>query len=317
MIKRIKDTIKQLVERLISPVFIVLLLVSFALWFIMRLSQEYTTSITVDVQLVTDFDANVWAQSEPIPVKLVAKGVGRDLIMYKVGYGQPVSVAVSALTLDKENEYVYRISTRSLERAINAKERNFSVVAITDTIPTIEISEIAEKRVAVVPNIEVNCEKQYIMDGDIKLAFDSVTLRGAKVLLDEVESVYTAHDIYNDVRSSFSGLAPLNIPSGLIANVDAVSFSVAVVGYTEYTVSLDVKSSDIGNIMIVPSTVTLKAKVSLGVPYSNESDAIEAYVDTDGEDLSGTVRRVKLRFMPDDVMDYTIEPEFVKLYHVE
>ncbi len=317
MIKRIKDTIKQLVERLISPVFIVLLLVSFALWFIMRLSQEYTTSITVDVQLVTDFDANVWAQSEPIPVKLVAKGVGRDLIMYKVGYGQPVSVAVSALTLDKENEYVYRISTRSLERAINAKERNFSVVAITDTIPTIEISEIAEKRVAVVPNIEVNCEKQYIMDGDIKLAFDSVTLRGAKVLLDEVESVYTAHDNYNDVRSSFSGLAPLNIPSGLIANVDAVSFSVAVVGYTEYTVSLDVKSSDIGNIMIVPSTVTLKAKVSLGVPYSNESDAIEAYVDTDGEDLSGTVRRVKLRFMPDDVMDYTIEPEFVKLYHVE
>ncbi len=317
MIKRIKDTIKQLVERLISPVFIVLLLVSFALWFIMRLSQEYTTSITVDVQLVTDFDANVWAQSEPIPVKLVAKGVGRDLIMYKVGYGQPVSVAVSALTLDKENEYVYRISTRSLERAINAKERNFSVVAITDTIPTIEISEIAEKRVAVVPNIEVNCEKQYIMDGDIKLAFDSVTLRGAKVLLDEVESVYTAHDNYNDVRSSFSGLAPLNIPSGLIANVDAVSFSVAVVGYTEYTVSLDVKSSDIGNIMIVPSTVMLKAKVSLGVPYSNESDAIEAYVDTDGEDLSGTVRRVKLRFMPDDVMDYTIEPEFVKLYHVE
>ncbi|MFI3287908.1 MAG: hypothetical protein R3Y61_05450 [Rikenellaceae bacterium] len=320
MLRKLKNQIAKLMQRVVSTSFLLILLVAFVMWFVMKLSREYTTPIDVDVVIQDDFNSSLWTQHKTVKVRLLARGDGRDLIYYKAGLGASVSVNTSQLELSHsslDNEYLYSISESSMERALNSVEKKFNVVAILDTIPRVVVSEIIEKKVPVVSSIRVNCLPQFIVEGGVTLSLDSVSIRGPRMYVDEVQKIYTRSLVVDDVDSNLWGTITLESPSEILLEQTSVRYSVKIVGYTEQILEEKIISIESGSTLVVPSSVIIKAKVSLGEDLEDNEAGVEAYVDGETVESTGVIRRVKIRNMPSEVISYTLSPEFVEVFSVQ
>lgn len=312
-----------MIQKVVSPSFLVLLSISFVLWFVLRLSRQYTTQIDIEVTLSEDYDANMAVSQESVWVRVLASGDGRDLIYYKIGLGDEVEVPVSQLKFSKAeggSGYLYSIDAESMERALNATEKKFTVVAITKPMDYVEISEVQSKRVPIISQIDINCAPQFTVSGGVKLSFDSLDIRGAELLLRDISEIYTEAKMLANAREQVAGNIALEIPYNIVSKEGSVNYIADIVGYTELVFSLDVISQHDEAIFSIPSKVEVKAKISLGESSDKELDMglIEACISNESS-LSGdeVMCKVELRKVPSDVISYTISPEFVQVYNLK
>lgn len=123
-------------RRVISPVYIMMLVASFILWYITKLGDTYTTdrNITVNVE------------GESFDVNCTIRGKGTDLIGYKFSSKNGnIDIPVAELTFDSivcddEGRTLHHISPLSLQQALAARVSSIEVVAV-GTFPPIEIPE--------------------------------------------------------------------------------------------------------------------------------------------------------------------------------
>ena len=123
-------------RRVISPVYIMMFVASFILWYITKLGDTYTTdrNITVNVE-GKSFDVNC-----------TIRGKGTDLIGYKFSSKNgnidiPVAeLSFDSVVCDDEGRTLHHISPLSLQQALAARVSSIEVVAV-GTFPPIEIPE--------------------------------------------------------------------------------------------------------------------------------------------------------------------------------
>lgn len=302
----------------ISPAFIILLVISTVLWFISRLSHNYTTIIEIEVSITTDYGSSVWVDSHPIKVKVLAQGDGRDLMLNKVGLGEPTTIPVSMLSLSQKPNsapYLYRINEESLERALASEQSKFAIIMIIDTAQQISVSPIAQARIEIKSTISAHCAPQYTVDGDIILAPDSINIKAPLSVLDTLRYIATEPLELNDLREHTNGIVKLNMPPTVVSNVDMIRYSIDVVSYIEMSCTLPVKSPNGTQIIPTPTQVEIKAKVPLGAT-SAKLDNVKAYISSVAEDREGRIYRVELTGMPPEAIEWSITPEFVEVFTI-
>lgn len=300
----------------ISPAFIILLVISTIMWFISRLSHNYTTIIEIEVSITTDYGSSVWVDSHPLKVKVLAQGDGRDLMLNKVGLGEPTTIPVSMLSLSQEPNaapYLHRINVESLERALASEQSKFAIIMITDTAQQISVSSIVQARIEIKSAISAHCAPQYTVNGDITLAPDSINIKAPLSVLDTLRYISTEPLELNDLREHTNGVVKLNMPPTVVSNVDMIRYSINVVSYTEMSCRLPVKSASGTQIISSPTYVEIKAKVPLGA-VGAKLDNVKAYISNKAEDREGKIYRVELTGMPSEAIEWSIIPEFVEVY---
>ena len=120
-------------RKYISPVFLVLLGVSFTLWYISKLNYTYTT----------DFNIKVKVDGERIIVPCVVEGKGSNLVGYGFYASRRVNIPLSELNydivevpVDDEGMLSYemkvRISPLSMQDALSIRFSNLKIVSIGD-----------------------------------------------------------------------------------------------------------------------------------------------------------------------------------------
>lgn len=77
----------EVLRKYISPVFVAMLLISFTLWYIAKLSYTYTTEFMVDLRI----------DSKKFSVECVAEGKGTNLLRYKLYNSRRVTVSLDEL----------------------------------------------------------------------------------------------------------------------------------------------------------------------------------------------------------------------------
>ncbi|MFI3282374.1 MAG: hypothetical protein SNG10_02450 [Rikenellaceae bacterium] len=127
----------------ISPIFLMMLVASFVLWYIAKLSYTYTTELNVDVEI----------EGQVIDVKCVVQGVGTNLFGYKIKGGRDLKIPISELRYDAIGaDSVVSITPTSLSGAISVRYSDIKIISIdaqTDLEMTPNLSEAiikAEKR---------------------------------------------------------------------------------------------------------------------------------------------------------------------------
>lgn len=299
---------------MISPAFIVLAVISAGLWFISRLSHTYTSQISIPVELVTDYGADLWVSGGKLSVRTLVKGDGRDLLLYKLGLGPKVIIPVSALQLsqnDSAEPYLYSVAEKSMERALSSEQTRFTVVMITDTIEQIKVSMIGEARLPIVAKIEVNCSPQYMVRGGIQLKPDSVTVKAPLAMLDTMREIATDPVRLDKVNSLRSDAVSLVIPPNVVAQTSVVRYLIDVVGYTEqrYTVPITVPAG----CLVIPAAVQVVVHVPLNVTYPEAVRVTSSVTPVVGERYS----RVVVEGLPSAAIVMSVTPEFVEVYTVD
>lgn len=120
------------IRRWISPVYVVLLVASFMLWFITKLGDTYTT----------DHKVTVVIDNKEYNVDCTIKGKGTDLIHYTISSKRSrFTIPISDLTLDKpmvdnDGNSLVHITAESLKLALAQRMNNIEVVSV-GSVPVI------------------------------------------------------------------------------------------------------------------------------------------------------------------------------------
>lgn len=125
------ESLLQWLRHYVSPVFMLLLVASFILWYIAKLSYTYTTEQVMRVNI----------GGERIPVTCVVEGVGTNLFGYRVYMDRTLRIPLSELrvTPSYETESYGRlvIDPVSLQQAISVRCTDIKIVSISGVIPTL------------------------------------------------------------------------------------------------------------------------------------------------------------------------------------
>ncbi|WP_418982974.1 hypothetical protein [Alistipes sp.] len=121
-------------HRYVSPVFLALLIASFILWYIAKLSYTYTTEQTVRVNV----------DGEPFEVTCVVEGVGTNLFGYRVYMNKTLRIPLAELKYKRSHEEGHEgkliIDPQSLQSAISVRFSDIKVISI-GTVPEIDKPE--------------------------------------------------------------------------------------------------------------------------------------------------------------------------------
>ncbi len=312
--------IKKILKTGSSPMFILFLVLAFALWYISRLSHNYTTTIEVEVTLTTDYNSTVAVQTPSVMVELLAEGDGRELLLYKLGIGGEITIPTSDLelspVLSTATPYDYIIEENSMLQALGQYQNDFKVVMITDTIPSVRISEIEEKRVPVVAQFEIQCAPQFIVSSQIKIEPEEVIIKAPRSMLDTLSAVYTAPLKFENLRASTTGVVELQIPQDALGPEEMIRYSIPVAGYVEEKLTLKISSPKETNILALPSNV----EVHITMPRESNQildTKISAHYDPTPQSNDGLVHKVVIKGLPEDVIKWRVEPEFVEIYKIQ
>ena len=126
-------TILALLRRYISPVFIVLFVASFILWYIAKLNYTYTA----------DFDVKLNIDGNRIEVPCVVEGQGTNLLNHKLKIGSRLRIPLSELSysvdVDEDGAETLVIEPRSLKNSVSVRMSDIKIISLGD-VPVIRKS---------------------------------------------------------------------------------------------------------------------------------------------------------------------------------
>ncbi len=119
------------IRRSVSPVFVVLLIASFILWYIAKLSYTYTTDQVMRLNV----------EGNEFRITCVVEGVGTNLFGYSVYHDKVLRIPLSELrtkaSYDEDTYGMLLIDPQSLQNAISVRCTDIKIVSIGD-VPPIE-----------------------------------------------------------------------------------------------------------------------------------------------------------------------------------
>lgn len=250
------------ISNYINPSFWVFLSISALLWYGNKMSGRYTTEIVLPIELVNDFSSSLWIEEPLRSVNCRVEGFGRQLLAYKMRFGDRVVIPMSQLTLVPLNgsEGVFRMDKSSLTGAISTVVKDLRIHEVLDTALTISVSPVESRRMPVESRLSIGLSDQYMQIGELSLKPDSVDVRGPVVMLDSMMAVFTEPREYMDLKMSVSGLVGLEQRKGVLLSEKEVAYSAEVLQFTQQTVEIMVEIENLPEHLkatIVPSRVTV------------------------------------------------------------
>ena len=124
------ETFLRLLHRYVSPIFLVMLVASFILWYIAKLNYTYTA----------DYDVKLNIDGNRIEVPCVIEGQGTNLLNHKLKIGSrlriPLSELVYSYDADEDGNEIIIIEQRSLKNAVSVRMSDIKIVSLGD-VPVI------------------------------------------------------------------------------------------------------------------------------------------------------------------------------------
>jgi len=284
------------------------------LWYFNKLNHRYVSQIPIEIEIVSDFDSDMWLDNTNMTIVANCEGDGRLLIMYKLGFGDKISIPSSELKFDpvKNKPYHYTVDSRSLAMALAQKFSNIKVNFIIETVSNILMSPMETRKIAIVRQIEVDCKKQYMLSSPVTISPDSVIIRAPIAILNTLKGVKTQVIVLDDVTFSSEGFVELIVPKHSLLKIDKVQYNVNVTAFTEMSFHLPIAVKNVPNAIeatVVPNTTNIKVKVPLNV-YNNELKPV-ASIDYNYRSKS-TFYRVVIDSLPSGAKLISTEPLFVE-----
>ena len=307
-------------------IFSFFLVVATLLWYLNKLSNDYTTELRFPVRIVNNPRGKVIV-GEPInSLKLKVTAYGYNLLRYSLGSSMmPLTIdLMNAPVIPLENsETRYYLLTSRIKHSIESQlssELNLERIQ-PDTI-YFEFAELVEKRVNVVPEIRVTFERQYMQSGALVVDPDSITISGPSSIIDTILYIKTLPLVFDGLYTTFEEMATLPRIQQVGFSHRKVKVKIPVEQYTEATINVPIEIKNKppeANVKLIPSSVDLKCNVVISRYSLLKSSDFTLVVDYNSieENRSGKLRVIvsrkpafihKIDFKPKYV-DYIIEQQ--------
>ena len=317
------NRIKQKVERTNKHsafTFLVFLVISTAAWFLVKLSEDYTTQTSFRLQL-TDAPTDQWISSDEQSVKMSLNVDGFHVLRYKM-IREPkrvVTIALSDVPYRQENGDTYSFSSQYVAEKI-ADRLNISASNITmnDAMIYFNMSTLKSKVVPIALRSDIKTQRQFGLYGIPTLEPASVTIYGPDEIIDTVRSVRTELLSRVNVGESFNASVGLDLLDGKIhSNTTEVNATFEIDKFTEMDVEVPIKMTDSLKMRFFPETMTVKCLVAMRDYASITPESFSVAVDKQQLKAMQPLLDVRLASWPPTVQIISTRPDKVEYLIVQ
>jgi len=301
-------------------IFIFFLIVSTIIWYLSKLSHEYSTTLAYPIRYESLPRGKVLVGDPPRKIQLKVKAFGYTLLKCKI------SAALSPIELDLNKHLSHSfegskardfILTYRLRNSV-AKQLGSEIMleGIEPDTLNVELADMVDKKVQVQPMIETDFDQQYMLSGDLTIVPHEITISGPKSVIDTIKIVKTKGIKFKKLNQKVSkklSLIPINQVS---YSSRSVMLTIPVEKYTEITVKvpIDVENQpDSVRMMFIPKTTDVKCNVVLSKYFTLKPNMFKAVVDYSLISSSLNKKlKVKLVTVPEFVSLVDFSPKYVE-----
>ncbi len=291
------------------------------LWIIIKLSAIYTVTEPLTINLKdnpSDLIITDGTQSQLINVTLSASGF--DLLNY---YFRPnarrnVDISLEEVPLHHDGRDTYSFGSRYvIEKIAELLNVEIHEVNLNEDKIYLNMQELESKVVKILPNIDINYEKQFNRHGKIQITPDSITLYGPKEKLAKVDNVYTDKISLREVNSNIDIDVPLHYDEAFNTNTKSVNLKINVERYTEAEAYVPILNNSTLKIRFFPDKIKVKYIVSL-TDYNiiNENSFIIS-IDTADVNNADNFLPIYLTDYPSNTKITSLEPKHIEYIIIE
>lgn len=317
------NQIKQKVERTNKHsafTFLVFLVISAAAWFLVKLSENYTTQTSFRLQL-SEAPADRWISSDEQTVKMSLNVDGFHVLRYKM-IREPkrvVTVALNDVPYRQEKGDTYSFSSQYVaEKIADRLKISASDITMNDGMIYFNMSPLKSKVVPIALRSDIKTQRQFGLYGIPTLDPASVTIYGPDEIIDTVRSIRTELFSRANVGESFNASVALDLMDGKIhSNTTEVNATFEIDKFTEMDVEVPIKVSDSLKVRFFPETMSVKCLVAM---RDYASIAPESFtVSVDGQQLKAMqpLLDVRLATWPPTVQILSTRPDKVEYLIVQ
>ncbi|MCH8485490.1 MAG: hypothetical protein LAT75_01410 [Candidatus Cyclonatronum sp.] len=237
-------------------VFLVAYSIALGLWLLINLSRDF--SVTLDIPLYYGaFPENqAPVQSLPETVRATFTGEGWKLLGL---YG---SIPRLAVNINESATNLYQ----SIEQQITGTS-DISLSRAEPSSVSIRLEPALSRKVPVVPNIQLETRRQFGLLRAPVISPDSVTISGARSLVENIDSWPTRFARFDDLQTPLNASIPLEDSGDLIRlSTSEVSLSANIVEFTEGEIRVPIEITGGTNrpaVILSPSVLTIRYNVPI------------------------------------------------------
>lgn len=197
MIKNIKRVLKKRKAK----VFFVFLGCSAAIWFINALSQTYVSTASFDMEYVSIPDGYLFkgVSKKEIDVKLRAGGfqfLGFNFKNKKVSIDVSKAEKINSKFYVPEQDYRTQIEKQMIG--------SMALLEIENDTLFLDLLPVITKVLPVRPRVKMNLAQNYLLDGDIQMTPDTISLTGPADEIDSITQIRTEQITLPNLTSDFT-----------------------------------------------------------------------------------------------------------------
>ncbi|MBR1769244.1 MAG: hypothetical protein IJ748_02185 [Bacteroidales bacterium] len=321
--ENIKFSLKRFFLKLFSDkqlnVFVLCLLISFALWVSITYSKEYVYSEVFPISFSDSSNkVNFFTKDSVITVEIRTNGFEYLANQMFASHRKKVIIDVENLNLNL-SKGEGKIPVSRLKPMI-MKELGYETTGAKISPETILLkwNKVYSKKVPVVNRAKFLFDKPFEAYLPEVMLSDYALVEGAKEDLEKVDMLYTQSITFKNINKSSVFFVPLDLTKlkeGLTCKTTSVPVRVTAEKFTESTVNLPVsihKYEDFKNIKLLPKEVTLRYRVAMKDYRKVNTKDWSAYVICSKQTMDkGSKLRVYTANIPDYIRIVSTVPEKV------
>ena len=295
--------------------FLVFLLISVALWFLIKLTKDYTAQTEFTV-VYTEVPASKWISTPEQQVKLSFVADGFAILRHNLVRPQRrmVSIPLDEVPYRLEGGNTYSFSTQYLvERVADWLGVPSANITINDDKQYFNMEDLQQKELPVVVPLDVKTQRQYLVYGTPKVEPATVIVYGPKNVLDTMTMVHTAVFSAVNAAGPITQTLAIDYYGGVVRSEQLTAeVTIEVEQYTETDIEVPVRVSDSINCRFFPETMKVKCLVPIRDFASVNAASFLVLADTAQLHGLQPLLDIRLAKVPEHVQIMKTEPDQVE-----
>ena len=300
--------------------FLVFLAISTALWFLIKLSDNYSTQAIYTLQF-EEVPADQWVSSPELAVKMSLNTNGFHTLRYKMVRDPKriVIIPLDEVPYRQETGNTYSFSSQYVaERVAKILGINTSDVVMNDDKVYFNMDALKSKVVPIDFRSDIKTQRQFGVYGIPTLNPPTITVYGPQEVIDTVNSVRTNKVTKANVSRGFRETVGLDLLGGRIqSNIKEVEVEVNVEKFTEKDVEVPIKVSGNLKLRFFPETMKVKCLVAIKDYASIVPEDFSVAVDKQQLEALQPLLDVRLASWPQYIQVLSTSPDKVEYLIVQ
>jgi len=267
--------------------FIFFLIISVILWLLIALNKQYNDQIDYPVSYKNFPESKVLIGDLPDYLTLNVNANGFTLLQFRLSsFYIPISFSINSFKmnfLSGTDSSSFYIETRLARDYISSQlSSQFTISKITPDTLVFRFSNVASKKVPVLPALEYQLGKQLILKNQLRLVPDSVLASGPDFIIDTLKAVFTENSDLGTITKSDYETADLKKIKFVYVKETEVEVNFEIEQFTEKTIQVPVEVNNLPNNMRIqafPRYVQLTCQVGLSNFERLDGSMFRAQID--------------------------------------